>query len=163
MPKIHNYVTCKDEDCDDCQSLVDSGRVCSCDHCSDCIDKEVDDFEVVNGLIYHKVCIESIMKETIKECYNYLVSIFLDYPDEDTGDSVSLLNHYEDLTQPNSNVLLTKRALDLNDKLNFPNEVRIEALKLLIKTFDIKPRVFQFNLSGTYIYNSTNATIHTSL
>lgn len=98
-----------------------------------------------------------------KECYNYLVSIFLDYPDEDTGDFVSLLNHYEDLTRSNSNVFLTKRALDLNDKLNFSNEVRIEALKLLIKTFDIKPRVFQFNLSGTYIYNSTNATINTSL
>lgn len=76
-----------------------------------------------------------------KECYNQLLAIFLDYPEENREDFINLLNHYESNSFFKGSGL-SPRVSSLNDKLNFSNEVRIAALKHLIKIFDIQQKMW---------------------
>lgn len=81
-----------------------------------------------------------------KECYNQLLAIFLDYPEENREDFVSLLNHYESNFDFLSGVTYTgSRLAAIHDKLNFSNEVRVVALKQLIKIFDIQQKMWYFS------------------
>lgn len=136
----HDFRTCRDDDCDDCQFLVDSGRICSCDYCSEMLGKETHGYRVIDGLIYHNICIKYVMTPE-KECYNQLLAIFLDYPDEKREYFLDILERYESryiLCVWNS---AKEDLYNLVDRLNCPVEDKIEALKLLIKTFNIKAKI----------------------
>ncbi len=88
-----------------------------------------------------------------KECYNRILAIFLDYPEENREDFLALLDYYESVDSITGRTTsLSNKVTDLHDQLNFSSHVRIEALKHLIKIFDIKRK--PTGLSGIYMSGS---------
>lgn len=85
------------------------------------------------------------MKEDVKRCYELLAAIFLNHTKEDRAIFANLLTFYT------SNLLilsfvpapLEKKLKEIDSSLDFPIEVKIEAVKKLVQIFNVKPQILK--------------------
>lgn len=83
----------------------------------------------------------------MKECYGYLVSIYLNTEEDERYIFAQVLTG---LDNEFTGLIIKRKALDLLNDLTarFERKDLTHALKLLIKTFDIKEEPYQFSVSG---------------
>ena len=153
----HSPDSCREVDCEECTNLVDAGLVYGCDGCGKTLHSDQVDHIYDENTGRHSCldCLktqrEAQLKEDNKNCYNYLLSTYIE--DEDKAVFVAVKRFYSlpfSIRNGPSPVGGAAQCI-INNLTNYPDDVINKSLDKLIEIFDIRENVMRTGLSGTII------------